>query len=146
MPEPIAIAAGVGSLVTTAHALSKIIYENIDSVKKAPRHLRATSRDLKSFYCVLGNIAGFLGDTETAGGLLHPATLPDLQDVLENCIRLFQELYTIVNEYLKDVKSADVARWHCVEWAWREKEVKVLQDCLSAHKITLNVAIATANL
>lgn len=56
MVEPLSIATGVVSLLSTSYKFSKDIYELIDSVQSAPKHTRNVSDDLKALYATLGTL------------------------------------------------------------------------------------------
>ena len=156
MPEPLMIASGVGALVTNVYKLCFGVYQTIDSINAAPKHIRSISQDLKAFYAVLGNLQGYLDHKDTARGVLHPATLPDLDAVLPNCITIFQDLNIIINKFInkfgtdqsasKHTGTGDVTKWQSFRSSWKEGEIQRLRTHLAEHKRTLNVAIAAANL
>lgn len=72
MPEPISIAAGVGSLLVSGYTLSKALYEAVESLDSAPKHLAMIGGDMRIFYSLLSTLYGYLQDVDTAGGVLHP--------------------------------------------------------------------------
>lgn len=139
------LAASIGTLISIAYKLAKSIYVTIDDTKDAPEYLKSVGRDLKAFYSILGSLYSYLSDEDTAVGVLHPAN-SDLKDVLSECVRLFQDIQTITSEFITDKATGKLSRWYLVKWPWKEKEVKRLRDHLSVAKVTLNVAISTANL
>ena len=101
MPEPLMIASGVGALVTNVYKLCFGVYQTIDSINSAPKHIRSISQDLKAFYAVLGNLQGYLDHADTARGVLHPATSADLNAVLLDCMTILQDLNIIINGFIK---------------------------------------------
>lgn len=48
MPDPLSLATGVVSLVANSYKFSKEVYELIDGIKSAPKHIRNISDDLKA--------------------------------------------------------------------------------------------------
>ena len=66
MPEPLVIATGVTALVHGAYTLCFSIYQTVDGIASAPKHIKAISRDLKAFYSVLGTLKGYIDDAETS--------------------------------------------------------------------------------
>jgi Fungal N-terminal domain of STAND proteins len=146
MVDPLTIASGVSALVSNAYKLCFSISQTIDGIATAPRHIRAISRDLKAFYSVLGTLKAYLDDEEISGGVLHPATSADLEAVLTNCMTIFKDFNTIVKNYIKKSSEGGVTLARSGQWTWNEKEIWSLREHLAAHKITLNVAIAAANL
>jgi hypothetical protein len=170
MPDPLSITTGAVALVKTAFSLCQAIYEAVDRIIEAPKHLQAISYDLKGFYSVLGTLDGYLHDEDMVLGVLHPSASEDLGAVLANSVSIFKDLQVIINEFLKDFsvvadknaneKSAkrlqtrgksvkpkmDASKWNSIRSTWREKEIKILREHLAAHKITLKVMIAMANL
>ena len=156
MPEALTIASGVGALVTNVYKLCFGVYQTIDSIKSAPKHLRTISQDLKVFYSILGNLQGYLDHEDTARGVLHPATSKDLDVVLHGCVTTLQDLHIIVNGFIKKFGTEqstskragtdDVTKWQSFRSSWKEGEIRTLRTHLANYKITLNIAIAVASL
>ena len=146
MPEPVATAAGIASLLLSSYALSKAVYESIDGIKHAPKHLLTISRDSKDLYSVFGTLRAHIDDHDNAAGVLHPATSVDLEVVLNNCITIFKELGEFVAEFVKNDGSLPISKWQSMRSTWRDKEITRLKEHLTAHKCTLNLAVAAANL
>jgi hypothetical protein len=169
MPDPISIATGAVALVKTAFSLCQAIYEAVDRIREAPKHLRAISSDLKGFYSVLGTLDGYIHDEDMVLGVLHPSTSEDLGEVLANSVSIFKDLQTMINEFLKEFSvvdknanekstkrsqprdksvepKVDVSKWNSIRSTWKEKEIRILREHLASHKVTLNVTIAMANL
>ncbi len=156
MPEALTIASGVGALVTNVYKLCFGVYQTIDGIKSAPKHLRTISQDLKAFYVVLGNLQGYLDHKDTARGVLHPATSTDLNALLHTCMTTLQDLHIIINGFIrkfgteqsasKRARTDDVTKWQSFRSSWKEGEIRTLRTHLADHKITLNIAIAVANL
>lgn len=146
MPEPLAIATEITALVYSAYKLCFGIYQTVNGIASAPKHIRAISRDLKALYSVLRDPKGYIDDAETSPGVFHPATSADLEAVLTNSVTIFKDLSTIVHGYIKHSSSVDITWWQSLRWTWKKKEVRELRAHLADHKTTLNVAIAAANL
>lgn len=142
MAEPLGVISAVAQILTTCITLCRTTAELVDQIQKAPKHIAAIASDLRAFYSVLGTIQAYLGHEETQTGVLHPSTSSDVQTVLKNCVTIFLEFHKIVHEF----HHIDMRLWERVKWTWKHKEVLQLRDQLGADKITLNVAIATANL
>ena len=146
MAEPLSIVSVVAQILSTCISLCQSTAQLVDQIQYAPQHIAAIATDLRAFYGILGNLQGYLNDEETRRGVLHPTTSGDIWTVLENCVTIFRQFHAIVHGYLTAFHSPEVRQWNRVKWTWKEKEVLQLRDQLGAHKITLNVAIAAANL
>jgi hypothetical protein len=152
MTDPLSITAGVVGLVSFAYSLCSSTFETFDKIADAPKHMQDVSVDLKSMYGILATLQYYLDDETTSKGVLHPMTSIDLEDILKNCIDIFQRLGTLVGHYRKDETTAGQSErrgefgvWKRVRATWKEPQIKVLRNELAAHKLTLNVALATAN-
>jgi hypothetical protein len=147
MAEAIGTASAIIQVVAACLQICQITTQLADQIKNAPKHIAAFRNDTTSFYAILGTLQSYLDHEDTAGGILHSTTRNDVQDVLQNCIGIFQQFQYILGDYLKSTSAVvPTPTWQRVTWTWKEKEVLQLRDQLSAHKITLNVAIATANM
>ena len=62
MPEPISIVAGVTTIVSNVYRISKDVYDLIDAIENAPKHILAVSQDVHGLYGVLGPLQGLLQD------------------------------------------------------------------------------------
>ncbi|KAM0611073.1 hypothetical protein ACHAP1_001551 [Verticillium nonalfalfae] len=150
MAEPIGAISGVAGLIIFATNLSVGISRRIDAVRGLPRTLQALSADLKGFVSVLGTLQGYLDHEDTRQGVLHPGTVDELSDVLEDCIQVFTELSQQLNKDLNGSgeASADakMSTWRRLRLSFRDKDFEELRAKLAARKLTLTVAVSVANL
>lgn len=150
MAEPIGAISGVAGLIIFATNLSVGIRRRIDAVRGLPRTLQALSADLKGFVSVLGTLQGYLDHEDTKQGVLHPGTVDELADVLEDCIRVFTELNQQLNRDLNGSGEASVdakmSAWRRLRLSFRDKDFEELRAKLAARKLTLTVAVSVANL
>jgi hypothetical protein len=146
MPEPIAIAAAVSTIVVNGIKICLGVYTTIDEIKQAPKYLKAVSQDLKAFYSLLGTIQAYLDDEELTRGLLHEQTCGSIQEILVNCVGILRQFEDIVTEYIKAGRLPNLTRWQKVSWTWKVKDVENLRQHLSDHKMSLGLAIAMANI
>lgn len=146
MPEPIAIATAVSTIVVNGIKLCLSVYGTIDGMRQAPKHLQAVSHDLKNFYSILGTIQSYLDDKELTQGLLHIQSCDNLQSILANSVSVLQDFEKIVSGYIKAAQELSVTRWQKVSWTWKLGDVENLRKHLSDHKASLSIAIGMANL
>ncbi|KAM0424752.1 hypothetical protein ACHAPT_010062 [Fusarium lateritium] len=148
MAESVGLAASLITLLGTAYKLSKSIYGTVDSISAAPTHIRAVSSDAKAMFSVLGTLSSYLNDEDNAMGVLHRVVAADLGDVLTNSISVLKELQILVGEFVKGENTGgqSIGKWKSIRLHFQEAEVKQWREQLVAHKITLSVAIAMANL
>ena len=145
MAEAIGLSSAILSLVTTACSSCQKLYSTVDGVRNAPKHIAAISKDLDDFYLVLATIQAFLDDEESFAGIVQYAQSQNLCKVLEDCILVFKDLETIISEYQAHNKEPAVRIWQRLKWTFKQSEIKDLRSDLSHCKVTLNLAISTAN-
>ncbi|KAJ9251010.1 hypothetical protein DTO195F2_7945 [Paecilomyces variotii] len=131
------------------HSVSKGLYEFIEGIKNAPRHVLAIAQDVRGLYLVLGSLQGLLA-------CLHQDSLPSnvlpmlesLQQPLDHCLFAFRQLQQKIGRYTKPASDGQVRmrKWTAFRWQFTEKEADVWREHLISYKLTLDVAIATANL
>jgi hypothetical protein len=146
MPEPITVAAGVGSLLTSTYTLLKTLYQSIDSIRQAPKHLILVSHDLKAFYSILGTLHVYMQEEDTIAGVLHPTVRQDLDGVSTQCVSMFQDIGEFIAEFLRNDATSTVSKWRAMRYSWKENEIAQLKEHLMAHKLTLSLALCSANL
>ncbi|KIW97894.1 uncharacterized protein Z519_01478 [Cladophialophora bantiana CBS 173.52] len=106
MPEPLAIATAVVTLVTNAYKLCGGLYRTIDEINQAPKHLLYLSQDLKAFYTVLGTLETYLQEHDLCPNVLHPAALADPNGLLEDCVKVLKALQRIVKKFVKHDRAS----------------------------------------
>jgi hypothetical protein len=147
MPEPISIVAGVTTIVSNVYRISKDVYDLIDAIENAPKHILAVSQDVHGLYGVLGPLQGLLQD-------LKVQKLPDnvfpifegLQQPLDHCFWAFRELQMKVCKYTKPTGDIRRSKWAAFRWQFTEKDANSYRAHLASYKLTVDVALAAANL
>ncbi|KAJ9263432.1 hypothetical protein DTO212C5_7617 [Paecilomyces variotii] len=147
--DAIGIISGIMQIVTNVYSVSKGLYEFIEGIKNAPRHVLAIAQDVRGLYLVLGSLQGLLA-------CLHQDSLPSnvlpmlesLQQPLDHCLFAFRQLQQKIGRYTKPASDGQVRmrKWTAFRWQFTEKEADVWREHLISYKLTLDVAIATANL
>jgi hypothetical protein len=145
MTDPFNIATGVAGLLSFAYKLCRSIYDDIDKLSNAPKHLCDISRDLKALYTILSQLKDYLDDEATSPGLLHPITSAGLEAVLKNCVDIFERLSTILGQFRKDKTTMEMGAFLRIQAAWTESRIRDLERQLGAHKNTLSVVLSVAN-
>ncbi|KAI1385426.1 uncharacterized protein F4822DRAFT_343904 [Hypoxylon trugodes] len=147
MADPLTIATGIGSLLSTALSISKYTIGTISSIQEAPKHIKAISSDTKAIFVVLGTLSGYLSEEDTATGVLHHVIAADLRNVLTSSISVLKELQFLINEFIGGEHSnSKVGKWKSSRWHFKEDQIKQWREQLAAHKVTLSVTVAMANL
>jgi len=132
MPEPITIVAGVTTIVGNVWRISKDVYELIDGVGNAPKHIFALAQDVRGLYGVLGS--------------LQIPIFEGLQQPLDHCFWAFRELQMKICKYIKPTGDPRQSKWAAFRWQFTEKDTNVYRSHLASYKLTVDVALATANL
>jgi hypothetical protein len=147
MPEPITIVAGVTTIVGNVWRISKDVYELIDGVGNAPKHIFALAQDVRGLYGVLGSLQGLLQDLKV--DCLPENVIPifeGLQQPLDHCFWAFRELQMKICKYIKPTGDPRQSKWAAFRWQFTEKDTNVYRSHLASYKLTVDVALATANL
>jgi hypothetical protein len=110
-----------------------------------PKTLRDTAKDARALHAVLGQLLSYLDDDATSAGITHPLTTSDLEVVLHNCIEIFGNLDTIVNQYKEEAIKAETSSVQRIPSTWKKSQIESLQKQLAAHRATLNIAVSVAN-
>ena len=145
MADAVNIVNAVSQILSTSIGLCQNALQLLQQIDDAPQHITAVKSDLYAFYSLLNKTQTYLSNTDTQSGLLHPATKNDVKDVLKDCLSTLQSLNCLVTEY-KASNDVDDGAWQQIKSIWKEKEISQLREQLAAHKTTLNVVVAAADL
>ena len=146
MAEVIGLASGIATLIAATYTSCQTLSNTIDGIKSAPKYVGVIGKDLQDFYRILGTLQALLDDGESTAGIVQSATSENLSRVLENSISIFADINKIVSDFSSHGSSTEVKLWRRIRWTFKDKEVGELRRNLTAHKITLNLAISVANL
>jgi hypothetical protein len=146
MADPISLVASLVTVLATGIKLSKTIIQTIDSIRNPPKHIKAISADLKGLYHVLGTLYGAMSSDDTRRGVMHPAASDGLETTLSNTIEVFVEITKLVNKFAEANNSNNMNKWAGMKSMWKAEEVERWSRRLADQKLTLNIAISTANL
>lgn len=145
MAEALGLTSAIVSLVATAYSSCQELYSTFDGIRNAPKHIATISNDLQDFYLVLGTIQALLDDEDFSAGIAQHSHSENLCKVLEDCIRVFSELNTIISDYQAHNRDSVSGTWQRLKWTFKESEIKTLRGDLMGCKTTLNLAISVAN-
>lgn len=143
MADPLSITAGIAGLLGFALHGSKRMLDFIDNIRDAPRDIAALSVDLKARYQELAALAAM-----HEGFDRNPAMGDFLREPLTNCVDVFTEFTTMLNQYIITTKdgSKRVRTWKHVAWAFKDKEIQLFRNTLLAYKSSLTIAIGAMTL
>lgn len=148
MPEPLlTLICGVSAIVSNAWKISKDLYELIDGIKNAPTHISAISGDLQGLYMVLGVLQGLLPSLDV--NQLHRGLIPIFESLhlnMDNCFATLIETFKKLIRYTTVTGEVKMSKWVAFRWQFKEKDIGLLRGHLAAYKMTVNLALATANL
>lgn len=98
-------------------------------------------------FIVLGTLSGYLSEEDTAAGVLHDMIAADLKEVLANSISVLKELQLIINECTEGGHGdPTIGKWKSSRWHFKEAQIKLWGEQLTAHKVTLSVTVSMANM
>jgi len=140
MADPLSIAAGVTGLLGFALHGSRRMVEFIESIRDAPKDIAAISADLKALYEVLASLAGMQDQFDR-----NPTMSSYLRVPLENCVDIFTDFTTTLNQYIVTTRdgTVKVRTWKNIVWAFKEKEINLFRDTVLAYKASLSLAVGT---
>ena len=143
MADPLSIAAGVTGLLGFALHGSRRMVEFIESIRDAPKDIAAISADLKALYEVLASLAGMQDQFDR-----NPTMSSYLRVPLENCVDIFTDFTTTLNQYVATTRdgTVKVRTWKNIVWAFKEKEINLFRDTVLAYKASLSLAVGTMTL
>ncbi|XXH02681.1 Cytochrome c oxidase subunit 1 [Hypoxylon texense] len=151
--DPLSITTSIGGVLTIATSLSKSMIGTVDSIRDSPKYIKALSSDTKAMFVVLGTLSGYLSEEDTATGVLHDVIVADLREVLSNSTSVLTELQLILNDRVdgedgEDGEDGDkeVGKWKRSTWHLKEDQIQRWREQLTAHKTTLSVTVAMANM
>lgn len=133
MADPLSITVSITALLTTGVRICQFI----DDARSAPSGIRDLARELQDLCSILRDLErNFSNDAR------HEELWLNLKDVLDSCMRKFQQLQQLANTHM--IRTGD--SWYLrqqkkLKWPFREKEVVYLRAQLEAHKSTLNIAL-----
>jgi hypothetical protein len=149
MAEPLSLVVTIITLVTKAFTISKDLHSAVEQISNAPKHIKAIAADLEDFYAILGSLKGYLEDVEMSAGVLQAAEKINIASVIENCLTIFTRINFLVNSYNSRGRYGgigDMGNWRKIKYSFKIAETEALRNQLSAHKMTLNMAISLVNL
>jgi hypothetical protein len=142
MADPLSTVAGVVGVLGFALHGAKRLYELIDGIQGAPHDVAAISADLKALYEVLGTLESMDKSSER----LQPLYCC-LQAPLDNCVEVFAEFTTTLHNFTHITRNNTRRKrvWSNIVWAFKDKEVQLLQDTLITYKASLDLAVGAIN-
>ena len=143
----IALASSIVTLVSAVGKSSQMLYNTIQAIKNAPKHISKISSDLQDFHHVLGILQALVSDDDDVAGVIRPESLANLEQVLKECLKIFQDMSRVVDDYVSHGSaSVGTSPWQRLKLTFKEKEIRNLIEESMSCKVTLNLAIAVANL
>ena len=145
MAEAIGLASAFITIVATVYISCRDLQSIIDEVANAPKHIQNLSSDLRDFYCVLGSLQSLLDGQESSKNFQEQAISANLQNVLKNCLLIFEDVGAIISQYQANNRQS-TGTWQRLKWHYKEPEIRGFQRDLLGCKTALNLAISMANL
>lgn len=143
--DPLSITFGViGTAGVTLHSARRV-YELIADTKGAPRAIASLLQDIEALKIALEALQTMLRDFNPHKRSIQYQMLPTLQKPLNNCTAALFDIETKVKPYVKRTSTGKLSAWRGFTWAFREKDVIVLQSMLMSHKQSLDIAISIAD-
>ncbi|KUJ16412.1 uncharacterized protein LY89DRAFT_734507 [Mollisia scopiformis] len=147
MPEPvITLISGLATIVTNVWKVSKDLHDLIEGIRNAPQHVRVIMDDVHGLTIVLGALQGLLPNVDASR---FPTDLvpifESLQLNLDNCFSILMELSRKLIRYTNAAGEISKSRWMAFRWQFTEKGVNEFRSHLAAYKMTVQLAISTAN-
>lgn len=147
--DPLSTLTAIMQLVSNAYSVSRELYQLVDAIRNAPTHITAMAQDIQSLYLVLGSLQGLLADLQKLSPL--PGILPileSLQQPLSHCLFALDQLQQKLDKYSRPASDGKIRmrKWTAFRWQFTEKDALFWRENLLSYKLTLDIAVATANL
>jgi hypothetical protein len=140
--DPLTIISSITGLVAVSAHLSLRVAGFVGDFRAAPSAIVDLSKELSALHGILGQLEGTLKLKFGSQLPFSPALALSLQEVLNNCDEVFQQLQHIMQKFEKHEKGETLAVvLRNVRWVFTEKEVMKIRGSLERHKATLNVTL-----
>lgn len=147
MADPFSVAASAIAVAGAGANFAETLYQFIDNVRKADRHLRPIAQHVELTSSILENVGSLLR-TEEVRSLCQASLLVSTQKALRGCRNAFRELEDYLKGLMKIKKdgSRGLGGWDRAVWSYRQKEIDVLQAHLEHFKSSLDLVLGVLNL
>jgi hypothetical protein len=144
--DPISITtSAIGTAAVALHSARRV-NDFIGGIQGAPRAVSALSKDLQALKNVLETLNALVNHVHLSGGTARSDFIPLLKPPLENCTTVLESIILAVKPYTKPSGEPKTSKWRGFAWAFREREVVMLQKTLMDYKMSLDIAISAASL
>ena len=144
--DPFSITAGVVGTAGVALHSARRVKDFVGGIQGAPRAISALSKDLTALADVLETLNTLVNHVHLSGGAAHTDFIPLLKPPLENCTTALDSIFLTIKPYTKPSGQPKKSKWRGFVWTFRETEVLTLQKTLMDYKMSLDIALAVANL
>lgn len=115
MMAVVGFASAVISLGTLVYTSYQGLYDAINAIKNAPKHIRFLSSDLEDLCLVVDTLQALFNDDEFSVGssasVPQLVTLQNLAIVFKNCLMISSDIRTHVHEHVFRGTSSDIGTW-----------------------------------
>ena len=146
MAEIVGIASGIVTLVSAAYKTCGTLHKTLEGCRSAHAGIRALASDLEGFYLVLGTLRGVLEDEISSAAAAEAVMSGSVSKVLDQSMELFKEISTLVGTFNCSEHKFAQEVWLKVLWNFQQKKLAAYRSQLMECKLTLNIAIAVANM
>ncbi|KAI1408970.1 hypothetical protein F5Y13DRAFT_97722 [Hypoxylon sp. FL1857] len=144
MSEPFSIAAGIVGILTSALHCTRVLYNDIQSVSRAPTVVEDLKRDLLAVTMTLESLQGVTAEEWAAvgQGVVDQSTMT-ITTCTDSCTKLRADL----ERWIKHSNSGKLS-WQdrVMVGFWKSGRIKSMSEQLQKHQIALNLVISTATL
>lgn len=136
--DPISIPA----LCLTCTKVLVGLYQYLEAIKEAPRHVSDLTTELSAFNFVLTRLKGLIASREDSHRELLRRWADDSKVVLNGCKETLEKIEALVVRAKIKTKSTIKGQvMKCVKWEWKKEEVVPLRLRLENYKSSISLML-----
>jgi hypothetical protein len=146
MAEPFSIATGALQVAGAGVQLAKTLYEFIECVKSAHKHVKAIAVEVGLTSSVLEHLGTLLKEHH-GEGLCSPVIVTDARAAFKGCEDAFREIDDAFKPLMRSLPNGEKSISISGRWAWpfRKGKLETLQANLERLKTTLLLMLSVVS-
>ncbi|KAJ5703573.1 hypothetical protein N7493_011498 [Penicillium malachiteum] len=147
MAEAASLTASIIGIVTLAYQSSKTLYELIDSILNAPKHLKDLNEDVTAITQVLSSRKSSVegtSDDELSDGVKN--SLRDSLPAIQGCERVCNELFKRISQITSHSSSTNIRRYDRLRLKFQDKAILAFKYRIESYKSTLSIVLGLVTL
>ncbi|KAJ5627354.1 hypothetical protein N7528_004781 [Penicillium herquei] len=147
MAEAAGLTASIIGIVTLAFQSSKTLYELIDGILNAPKHLKDLNEEVSTVSQVLSSLKSAVegtSDDELSDGVKN--NLRDAQPAIQGCERVCNELFQKISQITSHSSSTHTRLDDRIRLKFQDKAILAFKYRIESYKSTLSIVLGLVTL